>query len=432
MDRNSKRRAALLMLLSAIPGLSQTSINLATQSKNPDFSNFPFTRPLTVASSLPATCQLGQILFNSAAQPGTNLYVCGQPNVWANIGNLSIQDSAGNNIGTQPVLQFLSGSNNYLTWSLVSGAGEITVQPVLDTSRIAILNAPQTWTSGQKNSFSASATTAPFNFTGSTLPSAPAAGDFSFDTTNTPNWFDGGAWRKAVYASTPLTSGAPVIGTGANGLTTAPTTGSGNVFVLSSNPILNNPVISSFINAMHGHTNAADGGQLGTSAFAANVLTGSGTQLATAAGTWTSGNCLSVGSAKDATDAGAPCGSTTNQNVRTIRLSFDNEGGVVTSRSSCETIDFAGTIQQVTLLADQAGNATVDIRTVPYASYTGVASASSITASDMPTISSALKYQDSQLSGWKTALSANTAVCFVLTNPASITHLDVDLKVLAN
>jgi hypothetical protein len=432
MHRNSKRWAALFMLASAIPALSQTSINLATQSKNPDFSNFPFTRPLTVASSLPATCQLGQILFNSAAQPGANLYVCGQANVWANIGNLNIQDSSGNIIGAQPVLQFLSGTNNYITWALVDGAGEVTVQPVLDTSQVAILNAPQTWAAGQKNSFSASATSAPLNFSGATLPGAPTAGDFSFDTTNTPNWFDGAAWRKAVYAASPLAAGAPVIGTGANGLTTAATTGSGNTFVLSSNPVLNNPVIGSFINALHGHTNAADGGQLTTAAFSANVLTGSGAQLATAAGSWTSGDCLSVGSAKDVTDAGVSCGPSTNQNVRTIRLSFDNEGGVVTSRSSCETIDFAGTIQAVTLLADQPGNATVDIRTVPYAAYSGLASASSITASATPAISSAAKYQDAQLSGWKAALSANTVVCFVLTNPASITHLDVDLKVLAN
>jgi hypothetical protein len=113
-------------------------------------------------------------------------------------------------------------------------------------------------------------------------------------------------------------------------------------------------------------------------------------------------------------------------------MNFDSGGATLTARSVCEVTDFAGTIQQVTLLADQTGSARVDIRTVAYGSYTGLASASSITASDIPALSSGLKYQDSQLSGWQTTLKANTSICFVLSNPATITHLDVDLKVLAN
>jgi hypothetical protein len=59
-----------------------TSVDLQVQGRNPDFSNFSLTRPMTVGAALPASCQLGQFYFNSAAQPGANLYACTAPNVW--------------------------------------------------------------------------------------------------------------------------------------------------------------------------------------------------------------------------------------------------------------------------------------------------------------------------------------------------------------
>lgn len=59
-----------------------TTLNLQTQARNPDFSSFPFTRPITVGSTLPSTCQVGQLYFNSAAAAGSNLYACTAANVW--------------------------------------------------------------------------------------------------------------------------------------------------------------------------------------------------------------------------------------------------------------------------------------------------------------------------------------------------------------
>ncbi len=59
-----------------------TTLNLQTQGRNPDFSAFPFTRPISVGSTLPATCQLGQLYFNSAAAAGSNLYACTAANIW--------------------------------------------------------------------------------------------------------------------------------------------------------------------------------------------------------------------------------------------------------------------------------------------------------------------------------------------------------------
>jgi hypothetical protein len=76
-------RSATVLFLIAGYGFSQTTVNLQNQGKNPDFSTFAFTRPMTVGTALPATCSVGQLFFNSAAAAGVNLYACTATNVWS-------------------------------------------------------------------------------------------------------------------------------------------------------------------------------------------------------------------------------------------------------------------------------------------------------------------------------------------------------------
>src|SRR5450631_2440365 len=72
-----------LLVLCAAPAFSQnTAINLGTQGRNPDFASQPFTRPVTVGTSIPAVCQVGQLFFNSSAAAGSNLYGCTGVNIW--------------------------------------------------------------------------------------------------------------------------------------------------------------------------------------------------------------------------------------------------------------------------------------------------------------------------------------------------------------
>ena len=66
----------------ALAQTQPTTVNLQTQGRNPDFSGFSFTRPIAVGTALPATCQVGQLFFNSAAAAGSNLYACTATNVW--------------------------------------------------------------------------------------------------------------------------------------------------------------------------------------------------------------------------------------------------------------------------------------------------------------------------------------------------------------
>jgi hypothetical protein len=102
------------------------------------------------------------------------------------------------------------------------------------------------------------------------------------------------------------------------------------------------------------------------------------------------------------------------------------------SAISCVEVPFAGTIQRVVIGGTPSGSATVDIRTVALASWTGPGSTSTITASDIPALSSATLYTDSTLTGWTTAVTADTWFCFYLTSPSTVTGLQIELKVASN
>ena len=75
---------AATILLSIASG--QTLVNLGTQSRNIDFSTQSFTRPTSVGSAAPSTCQTGQLFFNSSATPGNNLFGCSATNIWSQLG----------------------------------------------------------------------------------------------------------------------------------------------------------------------------------------------------------------------------------------------------------------------------------------------------------------------------------------------------------
>jgi hypothetical protein len=124
---------------------------------------------------------------------------------------------------------------------------------------------------------------------------------------------------------------------------------------------------------------------------------------------------------------------TANQNIRTIGVAFDGGGSALSGTMiRCVPVNFGGAITGATVIGDQAGWATVDVKTVAYASYTGPASASSITASATPALANAAKYQDTTLSGWTKTLTANTTVCFELSNPSVVNWVAANLKVAAN
>lgn len=239
---------------------------------------------------------------------------------------------------------------------------------------------------------------------------------------------------------------------------------------------------------------AAFGPQLAGSiqaGFPVNARTGNTNTYATSTGSLTSGHCVSIDASGNYIDNGSACGSagsgtvasgaafqmgqyqasgttislvsipncpsasgalnfnsgtgvftcnaqgpTTNQNIRTIGASFGSFQSGATALSaaatSCVPVYFAGTIQAVHLIGNVSGSVTVDVQTVLHSGWTGTAAVSSITAADIPALSSATAYTDTTLTGWTTSLAANTDVCFVLTSPTTVSGVSITLKVAAN
>lgn len=115
-----------------------------------------------------------------------------------------------------------------------------------------------------------------------------------------------------------------------------------------------------------------------------------------------------------------------------INFIIDGGGSAITTGvKGFVEIPFDCTIERVTLTADQSGSIVVDIWKDTYANYPPV-DADSITASAVPTITTATKSQDSTLTGWTTAISAGDFIGFNVDSATTVTRVTVALKVRRN
>jgi hypothetical protein len=170
--------------------------------------------------------------------------------------------------GTYSALNFVTPVG--LTWSLPPSGQTVSIAPQLDSAVVPTKTTANTYVAGAKQSMSPNTTTAGLNLSSAPLPSAPVTGDLAIDGTGNLNWYDGIAWRLGTIADTALTAGVPVMGDGTNHVTAGTATGTGSV-VLSLAPVIANPVITSFLNSNHDHSNAANGGSIANTAFAGPV-----------------------------------------------------------------------------------------------------------------------------------------------------------------
>jgi len=112
-------------------------------------------------------------------------------------------------------------------------------------------------------------------------------------------------------------------------------------------------------------------------------------------------------------------------------LNFIIDGGgsaITTGVKGFVEIPFDCEITQVTMLADVSGSAVVDIWKDTYENHAPT-DADSITASAVPTITTAIKSQDSTLTGWTKTFSAGDILVFNVDSASTITLLTIALKI---
>lgn len=94
--------------------------------------------------------------------------------------------------------------------------------------------------------------------------------------------------------------------------------------------------------------------------------------------------------------------------------------------------EYACTISQNTLLADQSGSVQLDLRVCSYSDFDDSAhpvSGDSICASAKPTITTATKSQDSTLTGWTTSITAGQIMRVYVVSATTIQQVTLSLKV---
>lgn len=112
-----------------------------------------------------------------------------------------------------------------------------------------------------------------------------------------------------------------------------------------------------------------------------------------------------------------------------VHVTIDGGGSAITTGIKGDVlIPYDGTITSVTMLADQSGSIVVDIWNDTYANFPPT-DADSITASAVPTITTATKSTDATLTGWSTGVSEGDILRFNVDSASTITRLYMIIEI---
>jgi hypothetical protein len=116
--------------------------------------------------------------------------------------------------------------------------------------------------------------------------------------------------------------------------------------------------------------------------------------------------------------------------LRTFGITIDGGGSAITTGvKGYVRFPYACTITKHTLLADQSGSLVIDMWKDTYANYPPTV-ADTITASAKPTLSTAIKAEDSTLTGWTKTVTAGDVFGFSVDSATTVTraHLIVECQ----
>lgn len=154
--------AGLLAVLcwGILPAAAQTLVDLRSQSQFVDFQNAQSTRPLKTGSSLPTTCNQGEMYFLTTAAAGANIYGCSAANTWTpqsagGSGSTTIENT-GTVVGIRPIVNLSTGTG--VVQAISDTGTAISIQSSLDTSFVESRPSEQAGASLFCNSASGSAT----------------------------------------------------------------------------------------------------------------------------------------------------------------------------------------------------------------------------------------------------------------------------------
>ena len=143
---------------------------------------------------------------------------------------------------------------------------------------------------------------------------------------------------------------------------------------------------------------------------------------------------VTVQEALDAVESDVSTNTSDITNLKKSAVSFVIDGGgseITTGVKGDLLVPFGGTITKVTLLADQSGSIVVDIWKDTYANFSPTDADSICDGSGVtpPTISGAIKSQDSTLSGWTTSVSEDDILRFNVDSITTIERVTIILEI---
>jgi hypothetical protein len=120
-----------------------------------------------------------------------------------------------------------------------------------------------------------------------------------------------------------------------------------------------------------------------------------------------------------------------NQTYRQITFDLDGQGSAIAGSGTwyLASIPYAGTITGWNIVADKSGSIVIDVwkqnASVPTASST-------ITASSLPTLTSAQSAFSGSIAGWKSTVSVGDVFAFNVNSASTITKASLTIRVSAS